>query len=141
MGMVSLVYVSFATNPMEDDELRELLKKSRENNKALDVTGMLLYRDGFFIQALEGEDKTVTDLYAKIKKDPRHRGALQVYKEPISKRSFSDWSMGFNKIATGSLEQLEGFTDFMIKPDPEFFTKTPSHARTLLHMFRNRVYF
>ena len=35
-----------------------------------------MYRDGFFIQALEGEEETVMSLYNKIKTDPRHRSVL-----------------------------------------------------------------
>jgi hypothetical protein len=141
MPMITLVYVSFATNPMPDDELHDLLKIARENNKALDVTGMLLYRDGFFIQALEGEQDTVTSLYEKIKTDPRHRNVLQVYRQNIKKRSFEEWSMGFNKLESGSLEELEGYTDFLKHPSTNFFAQHPGHARTLLDMFRNKSYF
>ena len=141
MAMITLVYVSFATTPMSDDELRELLKIAREKNQALDVTGMLLYRDGFFIQALEGEEDTVTSLYEKIKTDPRHRNVLQVYRQVIKNRSFDEWSMGFNKFDSGSLEEMEGYTDFLKQPSTDFFAAHPGHARTLLDMFRSKSYF
>ena len=141
MPMITLVYVSFATNPMPDDELRDLLKIARENNKALDVTGMLLYRDGFFIQALEGEEETVMSLYNKIKTDPRHRSVLQVYRESVKNRSFEEWSMGFNKLESESLEGIDGYTDFLKKPSADFFANNPTYAKMLLNMFRTRSYF
>jgi hypothetical protein len=141
MAMITLVYVSFATKPVSDDELRDILKVARENNKSLDITGMLLYQDGFFIQALEGEEAAVTTLYDKIKTDPRHRNVLQVYRQTIKNRSFTDWSMGFNKFDSGSLEELDGYTDFLKQPTTSFFAQHPGHARTLLDMFRSKSYF
>ena len=141
MGMITLVYVSFATKVMSDEELRDLLQVARENNAELDVTGMLLYRDGFFIQALEGEEETVMSLYNKIKTDPRHRSVLQVYRESVKNRSFEEWSMGFNKLESGSLEGIEGYTDFLKKPSANFFATNPNYAKMLLNMFRTRSYF
>ena len=141
MGMITLVYVSFATKVMMDEELRSLLQAARDKNKELDITGMLLYRDGFFIQALEGEEETVLNLYNKIKTDPRHRSVLQIYREGIKNRAFEDWSMGFNKFDSNSLEELEGYTDFLKKPNTDFFAKHPTYAKMLLNMFRTRSYF
>ncbi|MEO1442551.1 MAG: BLUF domain-containing protein, partial [Chloroflexota bacterium] len=65
MTLVSLVYVSYATEPMSGAELEALMAKSSANNKPLGVTGMLLYRQGFFIQVLEGEEDVVMPLYEK----------------------------------------------------------------------------
>lgn len=141
MDITTLVYVSFSAARMNDDELKEILEKSRENNQKLGITGMLLYRDGFFIQALEGEKETVSRLYEKISEDPRHTNILKVYQETSRVRSFEDWSMGFNKIEDGDLDDLEGFTDFLNKPQSSFFTEEPNRARTLLNMFKNKTYF
>jgi Sensors of blue-light using FAD len=141
VGMIRLVYISFATKIMSDEELRNLLQVAREKNKELDVTGMLLYRDGFFIQALEGEEETVLKLYNKIKTDPRHRSVLQIFREPMQQRSFGEWSMGFNKLEADSLENVEGYTDFLKKPSADFFAKDPNYAKMLLNMFRTRSYF
>ena len=139
MALVSLVYVSFASQDMSEDELREILKKARENNQKLDVTGMLLYRNGFFIQALEGEEEVVTALYEKIKLDPRHRSILQIHKYPIRKRSFEDWSMGFHYVENQDLAGLEGFSSFLTKPfNGNFFRDNPSSAETLLYSFKER---
>lgn len=50
--MFSLTYVSSVVEPFSERELGELLPKSRENSRRLDITGMLLYKDGNFMQVL-----------------------------------------------------------------------------------------
>lgn len=141
MALVSLVYVSFASHPMSDDELRDILAKAREKNKQLNVTGMLLYRDGFFIQALEGEKDVVDTLFAVISKDMRHRNVLLVYETEISDRTFSSWAMGFNPLNNLTAEE-EGFFDFLHDaPSAKIFTDKPSRATALLEHFKDRTYF
>jgi len=137
MALISLVYVSFANGEVSEEELKGILVKSRENNQKRNVTGMLLYRGGFFIQALEGEEDDVNAIYDVIKRDDRHRSLLVVYKTTIKSRSFNDWSMGFNVIDDETLKSLDGFNDFLDKPlTVDFFNKNPDHAMTLLNNFR-----
>ena len=50
MPLHNLVYVSLATEDMSDETLKKILNKARTKNEGLDITGMLLYRDGFFMQ-------------------------------------------------------------------------------------------
>ena len=73
-----LVYISSATWLMSDEELAALLMECRTNNERLQVTGMLLYKEGNFIQVLEGEQETVEQLYIKIRADVRHTGATEL---------------------------------------------------------------
>jgi hypothetical protein len=141
MTLISLVYVSFATRPMSEDDLRALLEECRTNNQRLNVTGMLLYRNGFFIQALEGDEEVVEKLFSDIAKDPRHQDVLRVYKAPIVVRSFPDWTMGFNHIGDQPHLEMEGYSDFLEKPNAEYFTQKPSRAQMLLESFRNETFF
>ncbi|MDD1617775.1 MAG: hypothetical protein CG439_2841 [Methylococcaceae bacterium NSP1-2] len=73
MSLHCLVYVSIATRKMSDNDLQTLLEKARKKNEGSAITGMLLYRDGFFAQVLEGELKDIEDLFAIISRDERHR--------------------------------------------------------------------
>lgn len=141
MSLVSLVYVSFASRPMTDDDLRDILTVARETNKTLDITGMLLYRDGFFIQVLEGEREAVDGLYAKIARDPRHRNVIMVYENDIAERTFGKWFMGFNKVDESNVGELEGYIDFLSEPHPELFLNDHNRAKRLLEAFREKVYF
>ena len=48
------IYISFAAIRLSQHELLDLLKKARLRNQAQGLTGMLLYRDGTYLQYLEG---------------------------------------------------------------------------------------
>lgn len=48
--MYHLIYASSASKPFSQLELDDLLIKARQNNIRLGITGMLIYRDGNFIQ-------------------------------------------------------------------------------------------
>jgi len=49
--MIQLVYTSSSIKPFSIDELLLLPDKARRNNSKLGITGMLLYKDGDFMQA------------------------------------------------------------------------------------------
>lgn len=70
--MYFLIYVSIARNALRSEELLELLRVSRENNMRDGITGLLLYKDGKFMQLLEGPEATVCATYSRIEKDRRH---------------------------------------------------------------------
>ena len=52
--MFSPVYVSSTTRPFSGEDLRVLLETCRKNIAELGVTGMLLYKDGNFMQPSKG---------------------------------------------------------------------------------------
>ncbi|MDZ4763124.1 MAG: BLUF domain-containing protein [Chloroflexota bacterium] len=137
MSLISLIYLSFATQTWSDTDLKMLLQSCRTNNTAKKITGMLLYRDKFFMQVLEGDAADVEPLFEQIKRDQRHMGVLVVHKKAISARSFVDWSMGFNKIGDAAAAQLPGFTDFLAQPnDGAYFAQKPDLAHKLLLSFK-----
>ena len=111
-----LVYVSSAARLMNDAELVELLRQCRDNNARRDVTGMLLYKDGNFIQALEGPERAVTELHARIARDPRHRQMITLLQEPTSERDFTGWSMGFRQLDALDGSDHEAFNTFLQTP-------------------------
>jgi hypothetical protein len=141
MSLNCLVYVSLANQEMSDSHLKVVLKKAREKNEALNITGMLLYRDGFFMQALEGELNDIESLFETISKDERHRDVLLIYKKPITQRGFPDWTMGFNKIGDEAVTTIEGFSNFLQRPTPDFFMHRASEAESLLDQFKHQLFF
>lgn len=138
MSLCTLVYVSLATRPMTDTDLSDLLATCRQKNRKHEVTGLLLYRDGFFMQALEGEETVIDELYEHILRDQRHSDVLLICKEAITERSFAEWSMGFQSLNRNLPKALEGFTDFLDHPDPHFFLRNSGKALSLLYTFRTR---
>lgn len=141
MPLHCVVYTSVSRQDMPDEDLKELLKKSRAKNQKLNITGMLLYLDPFYIQVLEGEEAVVDQLFNTIKEDPNHQKVSIIYKKPIEERSFSDWSMGFNKVSSQDLEAMPGFCDFLENPSSESLNEAPDEIKNLLDMFRHETLF
>jgi len=135
MSLYCLVYTSISNQKMSDDNLKDLLKKSRLKNATLNITGMLLYLDPFFIQILEGEEAIVNESFNIIKQDSRHQKVKIIYKKPIEERSFPNWTMGFNKISDENVEGVEGFSDFWQRPISDFFSESPSEVEKMLEKF------
>jgi hypothetical protein len=134
--MITLLYLSSAGMKFSDVELVDLLKKARENNARVDVTGMLLYHDGNFLQVLEGEEAAVRSLFETISKDPRHQSVIKLIERPITERMFGDWSMAFRTIDDLPVEQVTGYSDFLNKPFADELTASPSAAYQFLLAFR-----
>lgn len=144
MALISLAYVSVEAREMTQDDLVDILNTARERNPKEGVTGMLLYRQGYFIQALEGEEEPVMNLYNDIAGDERHRNVLMVYKEEITERAFPNWSMGFQNMDELDPKAIdsEGLTDFLQQPmAPEVLTQNPSRAKHLLELFKEGAAF
>ena len=96
---------------MNEAELLEILAISRKNNQAKNITGMLIYGEGTFIQVIEGNDGDLENLYKKIELDPRHKNLIKLTEGTLKKRNFSDWSMGFKSVNAEELKMLEGYVD------------------------------
>ncbi len=142
MSLVSLIYVSYATHLMSDQDLLDILDVARERNKKEGITGMLLYRQRFFIQVLEGEEKNVDKVYASISKDLRHGNIMLVQKAGVMARSFDEWSMGFRNLDQVNPDEHPGFSEFLTQNVPQdYFTEDLNRAKRLLLAFKEGRYF
>ena len=112
MPLFQLIYTSGATRELKDVELARLLLAARSANAARDVSGILLYDAGSFMQVLEGERDVVQAVYERIKKDPRHTRVRILLQRPVENRQFRDWSMGFVDVKQIA-ERLPGYSDFL----------------------------
>lgn len=138
--MFALAYVSSAVHPFSTIELQDLLQISRADNSKLGVTGMLLYKDGNFMQVLEGDQKIVSELSAKIQKDRRHKGVIVIYQGRVDQRQFPDWSMGFHDLNSPEFQNTPGYNDFLNTPlTGSEFSANPSRARKLLLIFKKNL--
>ncbi|WP_313293186.1 BLUF domain-containing protein [Rhizobium rhizoryzae] len=98
-NMYRLVYYSrnlvasneavFASN------VEQILAKSRVNNQRDGITGALLFNAGCFAQVLEGPLEQVEAAFERIQQDERHGDVSLLALEPIKRRSFPSWAMGF----------------------------------------------
>ncbi len=93
--LYQLLYVSETVTPLATNELENILNVSRVNNKANDITGLLLYNQHAFMQCIEGNKRDIYRLYGIIENDRRHSHVQDIYCKPIQYRHFKGWGMGF----------------------------------------------
>ena len=119
--MKQIVYISTAEALMSEDELIGILEEARTRNLKHNVTGVLLYSSGTFIQLLEGLAADVNLIYQGIERDTRHKNIIKLVDKPCSQRTFPDWTMGFSLINVRA-DELVGFlrsTDLILKNDKD----------------------
>ena len=134
--LIQRIYTSAARRDLKAEELVELLQGARARNVDCGLTGMLLYAEGSFFQVLEGEADAVDALYAKIERDQRHDQVTLIIREPIPKRYFDDWTMGFYKVSRKELAKMAGVNDFFGN-DRAAVSFDAGRARKLLAAFRD----
>ncbi len=109
--LIQSVYTSAAVLPMPKSKLYKILVDSRVSNRLADVTGLLVYVDGTFLQVLEGEQNVVSALLEKISKDRRHKDVKVVYKTGIEGRTFNAWQMAYVSPSPKELATWAGLND------------------------------
>ena len=134
MHLIHLIYASTATQEFTEVELAELLREARASNERLQITGMLLYSNGSFFQILEGSASAVDELFDRIADDPRHAHAATIIREPIAKRAFGEWTMGFAALNQREFIDGVGLNDFFDKASC-FSALTRGRTKKLLTAF------
>jgi hypothetical protein len=114
-----LVYTSVAANTISEEALKTIMQQSVSNNQRDQLSGMLLYCGGKFIQVLEGPKESVTQTFEKILLDHRHKRIAVILEGQVAERNFAGWNMGFKSIEADELEKLSGFRDI-----EQFFSDT-----------------
>ncbi|MGU3664277.1 BLUF domain-containing protein [Methylobacterium sp. A49B] len=75
--------------------VRQILDASQRNNRAVGVTGALMFNTGAFAQVLEGPRRGVEATFERIQRDLRHGDVTVLQCGPTESRSFATWSMAF----------------------------------------------
>lgn len=91
--LVRLLYASRAVDP-SSEAIDTILSQSRNHNPTCGITGILCYGGGIFLQAIEGGRMPVSELYAHILRDARHKDVVLLHYEEIAERRFGGWTMG-----------------------------------------------
>lgn len=134
-----ILYGSIANAPFSDQELLALLDGARSFNRQHQLTGMLLYKNGAFLQLLEGPIGELEALYARIEKDPRHR-SVSIILCGEAERQFENWSMAFENLTNWRSPRIfQSASDLLSAPfDPIYFGANPSQAQQFILAFRGR---
>ena len=131
------MYCSTATKSFSQAELLDLLTRSRANNSKLGLTGMLLYKNGEFVQVLEGSEQEVRALVQKIKQDPRHANVVKLLEGYCDERQFPYWYMGFCDVDSPKVRNMPGFTHYLSTPLFTGLAADPTDCQKLLQLFKD----
>ena len=109
-----IIYTSKSTiaSSVIDEEMLKISQQAKKNNQKHNITGILFFHNGTFIQVLEGEKQLLEQLMTRIEADNRHQQINRIIDENISQRFFKDWKMdalnldNSQDIDTASLEMF-----------------------------------
>jgi len=136
-----IVYLSSSKGILSDEDLNRILFHSQKKNRALGITGILLYFNGSIIQVLEGPEERVKALYEVIGRDSKHTQVIKLYSDPIEHRSFSDWSMGYKTLSARELDHLKQELPFLSAPFiPVIEKREKNPILTLVEVFYKTNY-
>jgi hypothetical protein len=121
-----LVYISHAAEDISYTDIRDILSESRKHNGQENITGLLIFRDGFFLQLLEGSESAVKNILGKIMMDDRNHSLRVLIEAGGDQRLFADWQMAFIDGDISSNETVD-LVDFF-----EVCLKAGAHQRTLI---------
>lgn len=91
--MYRLIYKSRARQRVDWPLVRELIRKSEENNQDAGITGVLLATNTHFLQVLEGGFDEVNELFMHIVRDDRHDQVQLIAFDCVESRLFGGWAM------------------------------------------------
>ena len=93
--LTTLIYQSQLNAEFSDIDLVSLTNAACIRNKAIQVTGILLFNGNDFFQVLEGDESAIDALFSHISDDPRHSAIVELLRDYSAYRRFSDIGMTF----------------------------------------------
>lgn len=105
-NVYQILYRSQATYRPSEAQLQEMLVLARLHNARQQITGLLLYSEGLFVQVIEGPEEAIRALYARIQRDPRHTQVETVSEGLLPRRQFAEWSMDFGLAEDPEVERV-----------------------------------
>ena len=133
--LIHVIYVSSAAPAITEHDTVKFLNEARKANRENDVSGMMLYIGGCFLQLLEGEAAKVETVCRKIFQDKREM--RMVLRESIAEREFPEWTMGFEAVAPLEVGRLLG-EPLQFDPVSRVARIEPNGAKTLLSIIGRR---
>lgn len=138
--MHHIIYVSQATAPFGDAQLRALLTRARATNAQHGITGILLYGNDQFMQVLEGEKAAVRARYNRIQQDPRHQNISIFVDNAIEARSFPDWHMNFSALPAQPFLELTNYVSWNnLRLEAISSTQADTYIEHLMYLIKSLI--
>jgi hypothetical protein len=106
-----LIYISRASQSLSYSDVQNILTTSKVNNAREGITGLLILRDDYFVQLLEGSEDAVKKLLGNIIMDQRNSSLKVLIETSSNERLFADWEMAFvdGDLSSNSTQELVDF--------------------------------
>ncbi|MGP5505213.1 BLUF domain-containing protein [Psychrobacter celer] len=93
--LCQLVYISRITSTglSSPSTLNDISEIAIERNQTDEITGILCYGNGYFLQCVEGSEQALTNLKNRLLADERHKDMEILDFSAIDERRFSSWSL------------------------------------------------
>ncbi len=104
--LIQVIYVSSVATGISEHDTVKFLNEARKANRKNDVSGLMLYIDGCFLQLLEGQAADVDGVCSTIFHDQRQM--RRIFREAVAEREFPEWTMGFEAVAPLEAARLLG---------------------------------
>lgn len=95
MSCYKLIYISSPKVEVTESLISEILSKAIRRNNSLQISGMLTYFHGKFMQLIEGDKEAVDELFNIIRLDPTHDDITILLQKQSDQRCMPTWIMGF----------------------------------------------
>ena len=95
MSVFYLIYTSKITlqASLHTMTLPDIYRQSVARNTQANVNSVLFLKQGNFLQYMEGSERTITQLFDKIKADKRHKNIHVIEQGQAPNRLFGHWKM------------------------------------------------
>ncbi len=81
------------TQIFEQNLFTDIREQAQSNNQHHHITGFLLFKDGKFLQYIEGQKARCEQLFNTIKQDRRHKEMVVLDQGQLEKRYYQQWLM------------------------------------------------
>ena len=118
-NLLSVIYVSLATEGYSVEKAEKMLKAAREERQLTDITGVAVFANGMVMTIIEGEAENVRKYYKGVNQyiGVGLNNVIKILEKSISTRSFPQYSLAFKPYA----EHLRSLDDFMEETDRLYF--------------------
>lgn len=95
MSVFYLIYTSKITlqASLHTMTLPDIYRQSVARNTQANVNSVLFFKQGNFLQYMEGSERTITQLFDKIKADKRHKNIHVIEQGEVPNALFGHWKM------------------------------------------------
>lgn len=95
MSLKTICYVSSAKQNLSIIDQQFIFDQTLKKNTSLDISGVLVFNEGNFMQIIEGENDKISILYDKIKEDSRHHNIIEIINNPVKEKLFEGFETGY----------------------------------------------